>query len=147
MKEGANNMNHDEQELYLIAQQHLNNSYSPYSHFKVAACLKTRSGQIFTGVNIENASYGATICAERVALFEYVNSGAINDPIELLLVYGNTDRPISPCGSCRQVMTEFMSAQTRVLLTDHLGDYKQTTLDELIPYYFNQEDLADGANK
>ena len=70
-----------------------------------------------------------------------------DDPIKCLLITGNTSRPISPCGSCRQVMAEFMKADSKIILTNAQGDYKMTTLADILPYYFTDGDLADGRNK
>lgn len=140
-------MNSEEKKLYDLAVEHLDTAYAPYSKFHVSAALLTESGKITTGVNIENAAYGSTICAERVAIFNYVNQGLTNDPIKCLLITGNTSRPISPCGSCRQVMAEFMQADTKIVLTNAKGDYKEATLADILPYHFTDGDLVDGRNK
>ena len=124
-------MNELEEKLFLLAKDHLADAYSPYSHFHVASALVTDAGEIFTGVNIENSSFGLTNCAERTAIFSC----------------GNTDRPISPCGACRQVMSEFMAPETEVILTDSQGDYERFTVEQLIPYHFTEKDIQDGANK
>ncbi len=140
-------MNEAESRLFALAKEHLKDSYSPYSHFQVAAALMTESGKTYTGVNIENSSFGLTNCAERTAMFNWVNDGGLPDPIELLLIIGNTDRPISPCGACRQVMSEFMAPESEVILTDTKGEFVRYTVDELIPYHFTEKDIEDGANK
>lgn len=140
-------MNEAESQLFALAKEHLKDSYSPYSHFQVAAALMTESGKTYTGVNIENSSFGLTNCAERTAMFNWVNDGGLPDPIERLLIIGNTDRPISPCGACRQVMSEFMAPESEVILTDTKGEFVRYTVDELIPYHFTEKDIEDGANK
>lgn len=140
-------MNDLEQKLFDLAVAHLKDAYAPYSKFHVGAALMTASGKIILGVNIENSSYGATNCAERTALFSWVNQGLTNDPIKCLLITGNTDRPISPCGICRQVMTEFMAPDTPVILTNVKCDFIRSTVDRLIPYHFTEDDLAAGTNK
>ena len=140
-------MNEAESRLFALAKDHLKDSYSPYSHFQVAAALMTESGKTYTGVNIENSSFGLTNCAERTAMFNWVNDGGLPDPIERLLIIGNTDRPISPCGACRQVMSEFMAPESEVILTDTKGEFVRYTVDELIPYHFTEKDIEDGANK
>lgn len=137
-------MNSTEQELYNLVVKHLKNTYSPYSNFAVSAALKTKSGKIYTGTNIENASYGLSMCAERVCLFNYINDGSKDDPIETFIVTGNTTEPISPCGACRQVMAEFMDNQSQILLTNLSDDVKKTTIDELLPSHFNKKDLNNG---
>ena len=139
-------MNELEEKLFLLAKDHLADAYSPYSHFHVASALVTDAGEIFTGVNIENSSFGLTNCAERTAIFSWVNAGRPGK-IKSLLIIGNTDRPISPCGACRQVMSEFMAPETEVILTDSQGDYEHFTVEQLIPYHFTEKDIQDGANK
>lgn len=140
-------MNSEEQKLYQQIRAHMQRAYVPYSHFKVGAGLITKSGKTVLGANIENSSYPEGLCAERVTLFSYVNEGLINDPIKLLMVSGNTPSPISPCGACRQVMTEFMQPDTPVLLTNGEGKVKRTTLEGILPYYFTEQDLHDGQDK
>ena len=140
-------MNEAESRLFALAKEHLMDSYSPNAHFQVAAALMTESGKTYTGVNIENSSFGLTNCAERTAMFHWVNDGGLPDPIERLLIIGNTDRPISPCGACRQVMSEFMAPESEVILTDTKGEFVRYTVDELIPYHFTEKDIEDGANK
>lgn len=140
-------MNEAESRLFALAKEHLKDSYSPYSHFQVAAALMTESGKTYTGVNIENSSFGLTNCAERTAMFNWINDGGLPDPIKRLLIIGNTDRPISPCGACRQVMSEFMAPESEVILTDTKGEFVRYTVDELIPYHFTEKDIEDGANK
>lgn len=139
-------MTPEEKQLFDLAKDHLKDAYAPYSHFHVAAALVTDQGEIFTGVNIENSSFGLTNCAERTAMFGWVNSGRPGK-IKTLLIIGNTDRPISPCGACRQVMSEFMAPETEVILTDSQGDYERFTVEQLIPYHFTEKDIQDGANK
>ncbi|MBE9389077.1 cytidine deaminase [Vagococcus salmoninarum] len=114
-------------------------AYVPYSKFPVGACLVTKDDQIFTGVNIENASFGLTNCAERTAFFKAVSEG--NREFKHLVVAGNTDDPISPCGACRQVMVEFCEPSMPVTLVNKDGLTKDTTIAELLPYSFTEEQL------
>lgn len=114
-------------------------AYVPYSKFPVGACLVTKNDQIFTGVNIENASFGLTNCAERTAFFKAVSEG--NREFKHLVVAGNTDDPISPCGACRQVMVEFCEPSMPVTLVNKDGLTKDTTIAELLPYSFTEEQL------
>lgn len=139
-------MNELEEKLFLLAKDHLANAYSPYSHFHVASALVTDAGGIFTGVNIENSSFGLTNCAERTAIFSWVNAGRPGK-IKCLLIIGNTDRPISPCGACRQVMSELMARDAKVILADSQGDFVEYTVEQLLPYQFTEKDIEDGANK
>ena len=127
-------MNELEEKLFLLAKDHLADAYSPYSHFHVASALVTDAGEIFTGVNIENSSFGLTNCAERTAIFSWVNAGRPGK-IKCLLIIGNTDRPISPCGACRQVMAEFRIP--RIYLTNIQGQYRSATVADLLPDDFS----------
>ena len=108
-------------------------AYAPYSKFLVGAAVRAESGKIYTGCNIENASYGLTVCAERNALFSAVGAG--ERKFTALCVVGDTEEPISPCGACRQVMAEFKVP--RIILANLKGDVKEYTLEELLPLSFN----------
>lgn len=123
------------------AQQARENSYSPYSHFKVGAAVFTRQGHIFTGTNIENASYGLTVCAERNATFAAVGAGE-KDIVALALVTQKLPgaKVNSPCGACRQVLAEFMAPNAPIYMAV-LDGKKRTVvtkkLKDLIPLAFN----------
>ena len=117
------------------------NAYVPYSHFKVGAALLLKDGRIITGCNVENASYGLCNCAERTALFKAYSDGITKDDIVAMSISGDTDGPISPCGACRQVMSELLYKDTKVYLTNLKGDVKEMTVEELLPYSFIGSDL------
>ncbi|GAB2485281.1 cytidine deaminase [Alkalibacterium psychrotolerans] len=127
-------------ELVSKANDMLNMAYVPYSKFPVGAALLTKGGQVYSGCNIENASYGLSNCAERTAFFKAVSEG--NKEFDYLVITGNTDEPISPCGACRQVMVEFCEPDMPVLLTNNLGKVKETTVSELLPGAFQSEDMV-----
>lgn len=114
-------------------------AYAPYSRFQVGAAVRTAKNHIYTGCNIENASYSLTNCAERLALFKAVSEGE-REIVELLVV-ANTKEPVSPCGACRQVMAEFMSLDSVVYLANHDGKITTMTVKELLPGAFQAEDL------
>ena len=116
-------------EAALVARER---AYAPYSKFLVGAAVRAESGKIYTGCNIENASYGLTVCAERNALFAAVGAG--ERKFTALCVVGDTEEPISPCGACRQVMAEFKVPC--IILANLQGDVKEYTLEELLPYGF-----------
>lgn len=109
-------------------------AYVPYSHFPVSAVLVTKDDQIYTGVNIENASFGLTNCGERTAIFKAVSEGARS--FKELIVYGQTEKPISPCGACRQVMAEFFEPDLPVTLVSKDKSTVVMTVGELLPYSF-----------
>lgn len=119
-------------------------AYVPYSKFAVGAALLTEDGQVYLGCNIENSSYGLTNCAERTAIFKAVSEGITK--FKGLAVVADTDRACSPCGACRQVISEFCSPNMPVYLTNLKGDIQQTTVGELLPGAFTPEDL-DNAGK
>nr|WP_282186245.1 cytidine deaminase [Streptococcus anginosus] len=113
-------------------------AYVPYSHFPIGAVLVAKNGQIFTGVNIENASFGLTNCGERTAIFKAVSEGVT--AFEELIVYGETEQPVSPCGACRQVMAEFFSKDLKVTLVAKDKSTVVMTVRELLPYSFTNLD-------
>lgn len=109
-------------------------AYVPYSHFPVSAILVTKSGELYSGVNIENASFGLTNCAERTAIFKAISEG-VSDFSEII-IYGETEKPISPCGACRQVMAEFFDKDLKVTLVAKDKSTVVMTVGELLPYSF-----------
>ena len=115
-------------------------AYAPYSKFQVGAAIRI-SGRVFEGANVENASYGLAICAERTAIFAAVTSGARE--LEAVAVSTNSSPPSSPCGACRQVLLEFASDPTKVIVTavNPAGEHRSWTLAELIPDGFNGREL------
>lgn len=121
-------------------------AYTPYSHFQVGAALLTKSGKIYTGCNIENASYTPTICAERTAFFKAVSEGE-NEFAKIAIVGSPEGEPIRfafPCGVCRQVMAEFCKAdEFQVIPAISATEYEVYTLKELLPFGFGPEDLQN----
>jgi len=124
--------------LIELAKQAREHAYAPYSHFKVGAALLTRSGKVYTACNIENASYGLTICAERVALFKAISEG--EREFTKIAVVADVDGYCAPCGACRQVMREF-GKQIEVIMANLAGMYTVQTIDELLPGAFVAGDL------
>jgi cytidine deaminase len=115
------------------ARQTREAAYAPYSNFPVGAAVLTADGRIFTGCNIENASFGATMCAERVAIFAAVAAG--QREIKALAVIADTPQPIAPCGLCRQVLSEF-GRDCQVIMANLQGEYRVITLEQLLPHSF-----------
>lgn len=115
------------------------NAHTPYSNFQVGAAVLTKNNKVYQGCNIENASYGLTNCAERTAIFKAVSEG--ENEIEAIVIVGDTEGPISPCGACRQVMAEFCDENTKVILTNLKGAMVETTINELLPGFFSSKDL------
>jgi len=111
-------------------------AYAPYSHFKVGAALITPDGHIFSGANVENASYGLTMCAERVAIFQAV--AAHCREIEAIAVVADSEEPVPPCGACLQVLAEF-GQDTKVVLANLRGKCLETTVRELLPRAFDKK--------
>lgn len=125
--------------LVASATAMLDQAYVPYSKFPVGAAFLTKDGDIYSGCNIENASYGLSNCAERTAIFKAVSEGVRS--FSYLVITGDTDGPISPCGACRQVIAEFCEADMPVLLTNKKGNVKETTVSELLPGAFQSGDM------
>ena len=121
-------------EMVDLAVEVSKQAYVPYSHFPIGAVLLTKDGEIYTGVNIENASFGLTNCGERTAIFKAVSEGFVD--FEELIVYGETENPISPCGACRQVMAEFFNKDLPVTLVAKDKSTVVMTVKELLPYSF-----------
>jgi len=129
----------DIQSLIDLANEARKLAYVPYSKYRVGAALQTKSGKIYTGVNIESAAYPTTMCAERVAIFKAVSEG--EREFETIAVV--TDNGGSPCGGCRQVMAEF-GLETRVLIANGKGELVKTmTVAELLPEAFTPEHLVN----
>lgn len=116
-------------------------AYVPYSKFKVGAALLTVDGKVYHGCNIENAAYSMTNCAERTALFKAVSDG--DTEFAKLVVIADTEGPVSPCGACRQVISELCSKDMLVVLTNLNGDIRETSVGDLLPGAFSSEDLND----
>ena len=119
----------------------LEKSYSPYSHFRVAALAVMENGKEYSGVNIENASFGATVCAERVAIFKAVSDGYRKGSFKELHVMCDSDKISSCCFLCRQVISEFFFEDSKIILYNNLGDTKEYTVKELCPLPFSEDDL------
>ncbi|WP_075983562.1 cytidine deaminase [Bacillus massilinigeriensis] len=116
-----------------------NLAYVPYSKFQVGAAVLTDDDQVFVGCNIENASFGLSNCAERTAIFKAVSEG--HKRIKAIAVVGDTEGPVSPCGACRQVIAEFSTEETKILLANLKGDVLETSINELLPGFFSSKDL------
>ncbi|GKV64643.1 MULTISPECIES: cytidine deaminase [Sporosarcina] len=114
-------------------------AYVPYSKFPVGAALETADGKIYHGCNIENSAYGLTNCAERTAIFKAISEG--EKAFKTLTVIGDTEGPVSPCGSCRQVIAEFCAPDMPVYLTNLKGNVQETTVEQLLPGAFSKGDL------
>lgn len=120
--------------LIEAAQKARENAHAPYSNFKVGAALQTSSGKIFTGCNIENASYGLTICAERVAIFKAISEGETD--FEFIAVTADTPALTTPCGACRQIIWEFCG-DIPVLMANLKGETESLQMKELFPRAFD----------
>lgn len=126
------------EELIKKAKEARKKAYTPYSHFPVGAALLTKEGKVFTGANIENASFSLTNCAERTAIFKAVSEGYRQ--FEALAVVADSERPISPCGACRQVINEF-AEDMPVIMTNLKGDVLELKSSELLQGAFNRKDM------
>ena len=127
-------------ELIKIALKAREKAYVPYSHFKVGAALETKDGRVYEGCNIENASYGLTNCAERTAFFAALADGCRPGDFVKLAVVGQTEDVISPCGACRQVISE-LAADCEIVLANLEGKMLKTNIQNLLPGAFGAKDL------
>jgi len=124
----------DDRKLLAMAEDIKKNSYSPYSKFRVGAAVLAKSGKVFTGVNIENASFGATVCAESTAVFKAVSEG--EREIAAVAISSDSDEYTFPCGICRQVLREFGDDDTKVICGNKNGEFTVFRLGELLPNAF-----------
>jgi len=119
----------------------LNNAYSPYSNFKVASIVIMKDGKEFTGVNVENASYGATICAERTAITKAISEGYKKHDFEKIYVMCNNEKIGTSCFICRQVMSEFFEKDKYIIAMNPKGEEFKKTVGEMCPFPFDEDDL------
>ncbi|MCB2297258.1 cytidine deaminase [Clostridium tagluense] len=129
----------DYKKLAKIAIDARENAYAPYSKFKVGAAVVTEDDSIYTGCNIENASYGASNCAERTAIFKAVSEG--HKKIKAIAVVGDMSTHTYPCGICRQVIAEFATENINIIMVKSEDDYIIKTMEEILPGAFTKEDL------
>ena len=136
-------MKYSEKELVDLALEAMKGAYSPYSGFKVGAALLAKSGEVYTGCNIENASYTPTVCAERTAFFKAISEG--EREFEAIAVVGgkegNAEEFCTPCGVCRQVMLEFCNRDSFLVIFGKKDGFETHTLAELTPFSFGKDDL------
>ncbi len=132
-----------DKELLSLAVNAMEKSYSPYSNCKVGAALLCKNGKVFTGTNIENASFSPTVCAERVAVFKAVSEGETE--FSKIAVVGGKDGKINgifaPCGVCRQVLREFCDDDFPIILGESENEFKKVTLKELLPLSFSPDNV------
>lgn len=126
----------EHKELVKMALEAREKAYAPYSGFRVGAALMTDSGKVFTGVNVENVSFGATNCAERTAVFKAVSEGETK--INTIAIASDSEDFIYPCGICRQVLAEFGNRDMKVLCSKPNGEYIIRTLEEILPSAFTE---------
>lgn len=131
----------EQKEILELAFKAMDNAYAPYSNYHVGACVVCKDGKYFLGANIENASYGATICGERNAIFAAYSNGYRKDDIEALAIVTDGGRVGAPCGVCRQVLAELINQDTPIILSNG-KEIIVKTIAELLPMQFNSEDLA-----
>jgi len=129
--------------LFNEARRVRENAHAPYSNFKVGAALRTRSGDIFSGCNVENVAYPEGTCAEAGAIAAMVAAGA--DAVLEILVMADSVLPVTPCGGCRQKIAEFGTAETVVILANTEAEVGRTTLGALLPGSFTPAHMAENS--
>lgn len=131
----------NKEELIAKAKEARELSYSPYSNFKVGAAILTKDGRVFLGANIENSSYPLCMCAERNAIYNAMLHGCKKNDFAALALTADTDGPCSPCGACRQVISELFPKEAPIYMSNLKGDVQETNADELLPFAFSEDDL------
>ena len=119
------------------------NAYAPYSNFKVGAAVLTSDDNIFTGFNIENASYPLCMCGERNAIYNAYINGYKKDTIKAICIVADTKNVVSPCGACRQVMSELLDKDTEVILCNTNGLKETYKVGDLLPFSFSGDDMKN----
>lgn len=131
----------DYQKLIELAKDARKLAYTPYSHFPVGAALLTKDDKVYVGANIENASYPLCMCAERNAIYRSYLDGVRKDDIVAIVIVADTPNPCSPCGACRQVMSELLNKDTDVIMTNLNDNTKIVKVKDILPFAFSEEDL------
>lgn len=126
------------EDLLSIAYKAKKNAYAPYSNFRVGAAVLTENNKVYTGVNIENASYGASNCAERTAIFKAISDG--QREIKAIAISSDNEDVIYPCGICRQVIAEFGDGNTKIICSDRNRQYRVYIAQDLLPHAFKLQD-------
>ena len=130
----------NKEELLKLAFEAMENAYAPYSRYRVGACVLCNDGKYFIGANIENASFGLTNCAERSAIFATYSHGYRKEDIAAIAIVCEGPSIATPCGACRQVLSELLNKDTPIYLAN-LEAQRTTTIVDLLPYAFNGDEL------
>ncbi|MFN7946167.1 MAG: cytidine deaminase [Blastocatellia bacterium] len=130
---------HSDEELVSLARQARDNAHAPYSCFKVGAAVECADGRVFTGCNVENSSYGLSMCAERVAIFKAVSEGARE--FRRIAVIADTPKPVHPCGACRQVISDMFDSEAGVVMSNLKGEIEIRRVIDLLPEPFDRSAL------
>lgn len=128
-----------QQELVEVARQAREQAHAPYSNFKVGAAIECSDGRVITGCNVENSSYGLSMCAERVAIFKAISEGIHN--FRRIAVIADTHTPVRPCGACRQVISDLFPKDTEVIMANLAGTVEGISIQELLPAPFDRSFL------
>ncbi len=131
----------DWQGLINYAKESATKAYAPYSDFHVGAAAFTEQGNVVQGCNVENASYGLTVCAERNCIAQAVIKGEQN--FTAMVIYTEQEKLTPPCGACRQVIAEFFPSSASIMAANHLGDQQKWTVEQLLPDAFLPQNLLD----
>ena len=131
----------EQDKLVKLAEEARQLSYSPYSNFKVGAALLTKDGKVFYGANIENSSYPLCMCAERNAIYHAMLNGYKKSDFVAMALTADTDTPCTPCGACRQVLSELFPKEGKIYMANLKGDIQETDIEELLPFAFSEDAL------
>ena len=128
-------------ELVELARQARERAHAPFSHFKVGAVVECEDGRVFTGCNVENSSYGLSLCAERVAIFKAISEGARDFARLAVIADTHLHGPVRPCGACRQVISDLFGGDAEVIMADLQGQIETQAVRELLPAPFDRSFL------
>ena len=137
-EQGISSQSHRE-ELVRLAREVRERAFAPYSGFKVGAVVESGDGRIFTGCNIENSSYGLSLCAERIAVFKAISEG-VRDLVRVAVI-ADAHSPVRPCGACRQVLSDILGADAEVIMANLKGAIEVTQVRDLLPIPFDRSFL------
>lgn len=129
------------EELVELARQARENAHAPFSHFQVGAVVECSDGRVFTGCNVENSSYGLSLCAERVAIFKAISEGARDFTRIAVIADTHLHGPVRPCGACRQVISDLFGSEAEVIMADLQGQVEIQMVKELLPAPFDRSFL------
>lgn len=128
----------DLEKLILLAKKTAKKAYAPYSQFQVGCVIQFQNKETVIGFNVENAVYGESVCAERIALFTGLTKGYNKEDFQTMIIFNDRKKIITPCGSCRQVISELTNKKLKIVMVNNLDQIRVVTIEELLPFFFDK---------